>query len=329
MSKDSLLAVRDLAIDVEVPHGDAGLVRGVTFTIGKGESLGLVGESGSGKSLTCMALGGLLPSGVRVTGGRIMLGDRDLTRLTERQLRAVRGSRIGFVFQDPSGALDPLFPVGRQLAEVIRAHGDVGRAQAKRAALAIMDELEIPAAAQRFDAYPHELSGGMKQRICIGMALASDPDLLVADEPTTALDVTTEKAILALISRLRAERGLALLLVTHSLPVAAMMTSQLCVMYAGEVVERGDVEAVLRDPGHPYTEALAESARSLETSRDGYLTGIPGIVPSRVVRADHCLFAPRCRYAIQECHETHPRPVTTPAGAAACLRTGRAKAGAA
>ncbi|HWB34850.1 MAG TPA: ABC transporter ATP-binding protein, partial [Rugosimonospora sp.] len=308
---------------VVVPHGDAGLVRGVSFDLDRGGSLALVGESGSGKSLTCLSLGSLLPRGVRVTGGRILLDGTDLVGASRRRLRGVRGRRVGFVFQDPSAALDPLFPVGRQLVEVMRAHRDVSRAQAHRDALALMEELEIPRAAQTFRAYPHELSGGMKQRICIGLALASGPELLVADEPTTALDVTTEQAILALIRRLRAERSLALLLVTHSLPVAAEMADELCVMYAGEVVERGRTTDCLAAPGHPYTEALARSARSLETSRDGYLAGIPGIVPSRISTVDSCLFAPRCDYATALCLAAHPPMAPTAAGAAACVHIDR------
>jgi oligopeptide/dipeptide ABC transporter ATP-binding protein len=319
----ALLAVRDLGVDGEVPRGDAGLVRGVSFDLPRGASLGLVGESGSGKSLTCMALGGLLPRGVRVTGGQIRLDGTDVVGAGGRALRSVRGRRIGFVFQDPSAALDPLFTVGRQLVEVMRVHRDVSRAQAKADALALMDELEIPRAAQTFRAYPHELSGGMKQRVCIGLALASGPDLLVADEPTTALDVTTEQAILSLIRRLRAERSLALLLVTHSLPVAAQMADELCVMYAGEVVERGRTQECLDEPGHPYTEALARSARSLETSRDGHLAGIPGIVPSHISTVDRCLFAPRCAYATDECVASHPPMVATAAGSAACFHVDR------
>jgi oligopeptide/dipeptide ABC transporter ATP-binding protein len=319
----TLLSVRDLAIDVEVPRGDAGLVRGVSFDLDRGGSLAVVGESGSGKSLTCLALGGLLPRGVRVTGGHVRLAGTELIGASGRTLRSVRGRRIGFVFQDPSAALDPLFPVGRQLVEVMRAHRDIGRAEARREALALMEELEIPRVAQTFRAFPHELSGGMKQRICIGLALASGPELLVADEPTTALDVTTEQAILALIRRLRADRSLALLLVTHSLPVAAEMADELCVMYAGEVVERGRTAQCLAAPGHPYTEALARSARSLETSRDGYLAGIPGIVPSHISTADRCLFAPRCGYATAECVADHPPMVAAPAGEAACFHVDR------
>ncbi|WP_232533834.1 ABC transporter ATP-binding protein [Plantactinospora sp. KBS50] len=274
-----------------------------------------------------MALGGLLPRGLRVTGGEIVFDGGDLTRCTERQLRAVRGSRIGFVFQDPSGALDPLFPVGRQIAQVVRAHLDVSRAEARRQALRLMDELEIPQAGSRYHAYPHELSGGMKQRVCIAMALAGGPDLLVADEPTTALDVTTEEAILALIRRLRAERGLALLLVTHSLPVAGAMADRLCVMYAGEVVETGVTRECLESPGHPYTEALARAARSLETSRDGYVSGIPGVVPSRVLRADRCLFEARCDYSTAECARQHPPAAPTAAGQAACWHVDRGRVG--
>ena len=325
MTDNTLLAVRDLAIDLEVPRGDAGLVRGVSFDLDRGASLALVGESGSGKSLTCLALGGLLPRGLRITGGRIRLDSTELVGASRRTLRSVRGRRIGFVFQDPSAALDPLFPVGRQLVEVMRVHRNLSRGEAEREARSLMEELEIPRAAQTFKAYPHELSGGMKQRICIGLALASNPEVLVADEPTTALDVTTEQSILALIRRLRADRSLALLLVTHSLPVAAEMADELCVMYAGEVVERGRTEDCLAQPGHPYTEALARSARSLETSRDGYLVGIDGIVPSHIATADRCLFAPRCSYATEECVAGHPPMVATAAGQAACVHVDRVR----
>jgi oligopeptide/dipeptide ABC transporter ATP-binding protein len=320
-----LLSVRGLTIDADGRHGFAPLVRDVSFDIDVGQSLGLIGESGSGKTLTCMALVGLLPRGVRVTSGQVMLEGSDLARAAERQLRQVRGSRIGFVFQDPSAALDPLSPVGGQLAEVARTHLAIGRAQARQMALELMDELEIPRARERFRAYPHELSGGMKQRMCIAMALAGNPRLLIADEPTTALDVTTERTILDLISRLRRERDLALLLVTHSLPVAALMTEQLRVMYAGEMVESGQTADCLAVPGHPYTEALAESARSVERSSDGRLRGIPGAVPGGVVATGRCVFAPRCPYATDQCLAGHPPWQPTHTGSAACIHVGRAR----
>jgi oligopeptide/dipeptide ABC transporter ATP-binding protein len=318
--------VRDLAIGVERAGGDLPLVRGAGFDIAAGECLGLVGESGSGKSLTCMALGGLLPRGVRVTGGTIRFDGVELVGAGQRRLRETRGRRIGFVFQDPTTALDPLFTVGSQITEVMRTHLGRSAGDARRAALDSMDELEIPRARERFGAYPHELSGGMKQRVAIAIALAGQPLLLVADEPTTALDVTTERAILDLLDRLRRERGLALLLVTHSLPVAAAMADRLCVMYAGEVVESGDAAGCLAVPAHPYTEALAASARSLEEARDGHLLGIPGTVPSQVTDPDRCVFAARCRYATHECHTGHPPSRPTAGGWAACWHTERDRA---
>lgn len=324
-SGHALLSVRGLTIDTSGRDGFAPLVRDVSFDIDVGQALGLIGESGSGKTLTCMALGGLLPRGVRVTGGEVLLNGTDLAHANERQLRRVRGGLIGFVFQDPGAALDPLSPVGAQLAEVARTHQAIGRAQARSVALKLMEEMEIPKARDRYRAYPHELSGGMKQRMCIAMALAGNPRLLVADEPTTALDVTTERAILDLIGRLRAERDLALLLVTHSLPVAALMTDQLRVMYAGEMVESGRTADCLAAPGHPYTEALAESARSVERSRDGRLVTIPGAVSGGVASTDRCVFAVRCSYATDQCVAGHPPWQPTGSGGAACIHVDRAR----
>lgn len=321
----ALLSVRGLAVGVESADAAPPLVRDVGFDIVAGQCLALVGESGSGKSLTCMSLGGLLPRGLRIEAGTVHFDGTDLARAGPRRLRQIRGGKIGFVFQDPSTSLDPLATVGSQITEVMRTHRGIGRAAARRAALESMDELEIPQARQRFGAYPHELSGGMKQRVAIAIALAGRPRLLVADEPTTALDVTTERAILDLIDRLRRDRGLALLLVTHSLPVAALMAERLCVMYAGEVVESGETAACLISPGHPYTEALAASARSLEESTDGHLRGIPGMVPSRVLDTDRCVFAARCPYTTDVCLAGHPPVRPTSSGQAACHHTDRVR----
>ena len=281
----------------------------------------MVGESGSGKTMTCLALVRLLTRPAGVSGGSARFDGVDLLQLPEPQLRRIRGKRIGFVFQDPTTALDPVFTVGAQITEVIATHLGLGGLEARRRAIALMRELEIPHAVRRYGDYPHQFSGGMKQRIAIAVALAAEPELLVADEPTTALDVTTESKILDLIARLQRERHLALLLVTHSLAIAAQVADQLCVMYAGRIVERGPAAAALRYSGHPYTEGLVASALSMEEVRrrnGGRLATIRGTVPSLLQDPDRCSYAERCPYAAEVCWKV--RPPLVPAGGteAAC-----------
>jgi oligopeptide/dipeptide ABC transporter ATP-binding protein len=307
-----LLRVEDLVVEIPTAGGSVRPVRGVSFSLARGGSLALVGESGSGKTLTCSALTQLLPVPARVASGTIDFDGVDLATAAGGVARGIRGRRIGFVFQDPNASLDPLMPVGRQIAEVVRAHEGVGRREARRRAVALMDDLGIPQANRRADDYPHQFSGGMKQRIAIAAALAGDPELLSADEPTSALDVTTERRILELIGEIRRERQLALLLVTHSLGVAVSVVEEICVMYAGRVVEAGPAASCLLEPRHPYTEGLVACARSVEDPAVGRLATVGGTAPPLTADLDgSCAFAPRCPYATDLCRAERPalRPV--------------------
>ncbi|MEV4065928.1 ABC transporter ATP-binding protein [Nonomuraea dietziae] len=269
------------------------LVQDVSFTLGPGEAFGLVGESGSGKSMTALALLGLLPSGVRVTAGSVRLGGTELVGATDRTLADLRGRRIAMVFQDPMASLNPALPVGAQVAEVLRRHLGLGRAQAARRAVELLDTVGIDDARRRAREYPHTFSGGMRQRVMIAMALACEPDVLIADEPTTALDVTIQAQILDLLVGMQDELGMAVLLVTHDLGVVAGTCHRLAVMYAGRLVEEGPVGEVFDRPLHPYTAALLAAApeNAMHGRRPQALSGsvpLPGSLP------EGCAFSPRC-----------------------------------
>jgi peptide/nickel transport system ATP-binding protein len=314
------LSVRDLAVDVGPDRARA--VRGVTFTVGRGESVGLVGESGSGKSLTCRAVLGLLPPGCAVAGGTVRLGGTDLTALDRRGWDAVRGRRLGAVFQDPSSYLNPSLTVGRQLTEQLRVGRGLDRRSARARAVGLFAAVGLHRPAEVFHRYPHELSGGMQQRVLIAVAVACEPELVVADEATTALDVVVQAEVLELLRRARTAAGLALLLVTHDLAVVAGTCDRVLVMYAGEIVEDGPVEQVLASPAHPYTAALLEVA-SLGDFGRRELAVVPGRPPEAGARLPGCRFAARCRHAAPACTAA-PVPLA-PAGAAhaaRCLRTG-------
>ncbi|MCU1490355.1 MAG: hypothetical protein JWM85_1760 [Acidimicrobiaceae bacterium] len=319
----ALLEVRDLRVAVGSEHHAVEAVHEVSFELDRGEALALVGESGSGKTLTCLAVARLLPQGVGVSGGRVLFEGEEVLDFGARRLRRWRGRRLGFVFQDPAMALDPLFSVGSQVAETIRAHGSASRREAWSRAVGLLEEVELPDPGRRARLYPHQLSGGMKQRVAIAIALAASPDVLVADEPTTALDVTTEASVLEMIARIRLERGLALLLVTHDLAVASSSADRLCVMYAGRIVEEGTSGACVSHPGHPYAEALVACAEVAPTGRTRRLRTIPGAVPGIGEDKDCCAFASRCPYAEDRCREKRPSPVDTGHGWAACYRTER------
>jgi oligopeptide/dipeptide ABC transporter ATP-binding protein len=304
-----LLRVDGLVVEIPTPLGSLRPVRGVSFTLRRGGSLALVGESGSGKTLTCSALARLLPAPARVASGSITFDGTDVVGADETAARRLRGRRIGYIFQDPNAALDPLMTVGAQIAEVMRAHERIGRREARRRSVALMDDVGIPSADRRYDSYPHQFSGGMKQRVAIAAALAGRPDLLIADEPTSALDVTTERRILDLIAEIRRERQLALLLVTHSLSVAVSVADEICVMYAGRVVEAGAAAACLLEPRHPYTEGLVACARSVENTAAGHLATIPGSAPPLTADLDGmCAFSDRCPYATELCRQERPLP---------------------
>jgi peptide/nickel transport system ATP-binding protein len=315
-----LLEVKDLTIVLQTQRGPARAVRDVGFTLERGQTLGIVGESGCGKSITVMALMGLLPENAQVTGS-IRFDGQELVGLSEAGLCALRGDRIGMVFQEPMTALNPVHTIGHQVAEPLRLHRGVGAAQARKEAIALLDRVGIPDAARRFDAYPHQFSGGQRQRVTIAMALASGPDLLIADEPTTALDVTIQQQILDLIRDLVAERGMALILISHDLGVVAQNVREMLVMYGGSVVESGPTRAVFANRMHPYTLGLFGARPRLGAPRGGRLTTIPGTVPELVDLPPGCPFAGRCTFTIPACHVTPPPPYEVgPGQHARCIR---------
>ncbi|HEU4763858.1 MAG TPA: ABC transporter ATP-binding protein [Gemmatimonadales bacterium] len=314
-----ILSVRDLRVAFPGPAGPVHPVDGVSFDVAKGETLALVGESGCGKSLTALALLRLVPPPGRVAeGSRVSLDGSDLLALDAEALRRVRGRRIGMVFQDPLTSLNPVLRIGEQIAEGIVAHGLASRHEARARALALLREVGIADAEARLDAYPHQLSGGMRQRVGIAIALACEPDVLIADEPTTALDVTIQAQILEILDRLRRERGMALLLITHDFGIVAGRADRVAVMYAGQVVETGTTSAVFAHPSHPYTDGLLASVPRM-TGPLRRIEPIAGTVP----RPEHwpagCRFAPRCRRAFTPC-ATEPPPVheVEPAHAMRC-----------
>ena len=285
--------------------GRTPVVRGVSFAISPGEAFGLVGESGSGKTLTCRSVLGLLPPTSQV-GGSIRLGEVSLLELSNRELQHVRGSQVSMVFQDPMTALNPVLRVGDSVAQVIQSHRRVDRRKARREAVEIMGRVGIRDAARRWRNYPHEFSGGMRQRIVIAMALASRPSLLVADEPTTALDVIVQAGILRLIDRLRREESMSLLLVSHDISIVAGMCERVGVMYAGQLVESGPTAEVLYRPRHPYTRALLDALPHPEAAHERELVAIGGSPPSPTAIPPGCAFHPRCRYVQEPCRTEVP-----------------------
>ncbi len=309
-----LLEVEALRVRLRTARGPADAVRGVSLTLDRGETLGLVGESGCGKSLTAMALMGLLPDGAQA-GGSVRFQGRELLGLDDAALCALRGNRIGMVFQEPMTALNPLHTIGRQVAEPLRLHRRMGAAQARREAVALLDRVGIPDPARRVDAYPHQLSGGQRQRVTIAMALACEPDLLIADEPTTALDVTVQGQILDLIADLVEERGMALILISHDLGMIAETVDRMMVMYGGRAVESGPTAEVFARMAHPYTRGLFAARPRLGAGRGVRLETIPGTVPELADLPAGCPFANRCGLVVEACHAAFPPPVRLgPAG---------------
>jgi peptide/nickel transport system ATP-binding protein len=315
-----LLEVTDLSVELQTHRGPAHAVRNVSFSLERGETLGLIGESGSGKSITVMALMGLLPENARVTGSIVFEGQQLVGR-SERDMCALRGDRIGMIFQEPMTALNPVHTVGRQVAEPLRLHRGLTAAAARKEAIALLDRVGIPEAARRIDAYPHQFSGGQRQRITIAMALACGPELLIADEPTTALDVTIQRQILDLIRELVAERGMALMLISHDLGVIAQNVQRMLVMYGGSVVESGPTASVFANRMHPYTLGLFAARPGLRAAKGQRLATIPGTVPELVDLPKGCPFAGRCRLTIAECHAALPPAYAVEAGhGARCIR---------
>ena len=293
-----VLEVRDLVVEVGTAHGPMVVVDGVHLEIAAGETLGLVGESGSGKTLAALAVVRLLGSSARIGSGAVLLEGRDLTALDGAGMREVRGGRIGMVFQEPMTALDPAYTVGEQVAETVRRHQRLPRRQAWERAVALLDRVGIPSPQRRARDYPHHFSGGMRQRVVIAMALSGDPVLLIADEPTTALDVTVQEQILTLLGELRDESGLAMLFISHDLGVVADISDRVAVMYAGQVVETAGVYELFAAPRHPYTDALLRCVPGPTGTR---LATIPGTVPAFDALPTGCRFAPRCTHATAAC----------------------------
>ena len=302
----ALLDVEDLAVELHTSRGVLGAVNGVSFAIDAGETLALVGESGCGKTMTALSVMRLIPDPpARIVRGHIRFGGDDLLAKTPEEMRRLRGDRIGMVFQEPMTSLDPVFTIGRQLTETVLSHRSVREDEAVAMSVAMLKRVHIPAAERRMASYPHELSGGMRQRVMIAMALLCRPDLLIADEPTTALDVTTQAQILELMRELRAELGMAVLLITHALGVVAEMADRVAVMYAGRIVEMAPVEDIFRAPRHPYTIGLLNAIPDLARPQDRLVT-IPGSVPNLLRPPPGCPFWPRCTRADAACRAALP-----------------------
>ncbi len=315
------LKVANLAVEFKTAAGPARVVDDVSFEVRAGETVGLVGESGSGKTVTCMTIPRLLPSNGRIVGGSVQLKGRELTTLSEAEMRKVRGKEIGVVFQEPSASLNPAFTIGHQISAVIRRHEDVTRRAARLRAIELLQLVGIPRADMRVDAYPHEFSGGMSQRAMIAMALACSPSVLLADEPTTALDVTIQAQILELFRRLQREMGMALVFVTHDLAVVGEMADRIHVMYSSQTVEQGTRDAILAEPRHPYTEGLLAAMPQM-VDASGRLNVIPGHAAAATDYAVGCRFADRCRYTQDACRVA-PVPLDlggSPGSAVRCIR---------
>jgi peptide/nickel transport system ATP-binding protein len=299
-ASEPLLRVEDLRVEFPGEDGVVHAVDGISYQVERGRTLGIVGESGSGKTVSSLTTLGLTRRQGASISGRILFGGEDLVTLPEDRLRAIRGNEIAMIFQDPLSALHPLYKVGVQLVEAVRAHQDVSKAKARERAIELLGLVGIPDPSRRVDEYPHEFSGGMRQRAMIAMALVNEPKLLIADEPTTALDVTVQAQILALMERLQRELGMAIVIITHDLGVVAEMADEIAVMYAGRIVETASSALLFSDPEHPYTWGLLKSIPKLHGPREEDLTPIPGTPPSLINPPSGCHFHPRCPYALPD-----------------------------
>jgi oligopeptide/dipeptide ABC transporter ATP-binding protein len=320
----ALLQVENLSVEFAITRGAVRAVEDLSFAVQEGETLAIVGESGSGKTTAALAVLRLLAKGAgRITAGRALFEGKDLVQLPEGELRGVRGRRIAMIFQDPMMALNPVYTVGRQIAEAIRLHEAVSPRAARERAVELLRKVRIPAPERRVHQYPHNLSGGMRQRVMIAIALACRPTLLIADEPTTALDVTVQAQVLDLINELKAEFGMAVLLITHDLGVVWQVAQRIVVMYAGRKVEEGPTDEVFAAPRHPYTRGLLRAAQWSEGD-GGRLAEIPGAVPAPFERPPGCAYAPRCELAFDQCRQAVPalRPLA-PDHEAACFAAER------
>jgi len=325
---ESLLRVEDLRVQFPTEDGVVHAVDGITYEVHQGRTLGIVGESGSGKTVSSLTTLGLTRRQGALVSGRILFEGKDLVTLPEERLRSIRGNEIAMIFQDPLSALHPLYRVGAQLMEAVRAHRDVSKVKARERAIELLGLVGIPDPSRRVDEYPHEFSGGMRQRAMIAMALANEPKLLIADEPTTALDVTVQAQILALMERLQRELGMTIVIITHDLGVVAEMADDIAVMYAGRIVETATAERLFAAPEHPYTWGLLRSIPRLDNPREQDLVPIPGVPPSLIDRPSGCHFHPRCAYAQPDHARIDPALAPTPDDPthfAACLLDAQAR----
>ncbi|MFO0678804.1 MAG: ABC transporter ATP-binding protein [Polyangiaceae bacterium] len=323
---ETLLSVDDLVTTFRTDSGTYAAVDGVSFDVAEGETLAIVGESGSGKSVTALSILRLVeePPG-KIARGRVLLRGKDLRTLSEKEMQGVRGGSISMIFQEPMTSLNPVYTVGSQIVEAIRLHTTSTRSEARERAIALLRKVGIPSPETNVDAYPHQLSGGMRQRVMIAMALACEPEVLIADEPTTALDVTIQAQILELLRKLQAETGMAIVLITHDLGVVAEYADEVVVMYAGKVVERARAGTLFATPKHPYTRGLIESLprRGVRrgTGKDARLPTIAGVVPDLASMPEGCRFADRCPFVADACRKTDPPLVATDVGSfARCVR---------
>ncbi|HEY1504449.1 MAG TPA: ABC transporter ATP-binding protein [Stellaceae bacterium] len=321
-TSQSLVEVRDLRVAFAGRDGTVSAVNGVSFNVMPGEVLCLIGESGSGKSVTMRALMGLLPKRRARTGGYLRVAEHEILALNERRLAELRGSLMSMIFQEPMTALDPVYTIGDQIAEAVQRHAHSTRQAAAARVLELLQLVKLPSPERRLKAYPHELSGGMRQRAMIAIALACQPALLLADEPTTALDATVQIQVLILLRKLQQEFGMGLIFVTHDLGVAAQIADRIAVMYAGRMVEQGSARDVLLNPRHPYTMGmLASTLHGRVRGRD--IETIPGSPPDMRALPTGCSFAPRCRFAVADCRTTMPsQMVVAPGHSVSCLRVG-------
>jgi oligopeptide transport system ATP-binding protein len=317
---EPLLSVDGLRVEFTTERGTIHAVNDVSFTISEGETIGIVGESGCGKSVTSLALLGILARAGRVTGGTALFAGANLLTMSDRELRRIRGKEIGMIFQDPMTSLNPVHTIGGQIREALTAHFDISTRDANIRVVELLDQVGIPSAKSRFGDYPHQFSGGMRQRVMIAMALACEPKLLIADEPTTALDVTIQAQILDLLRMLVVDRGTALVMITHDLGVVAGMCERVNVMYAGTIVEAGTADDVFAQPRHPYTLGLLQSVPRLDVGRQLALHPIPGQPRNMLSPPTACPFAPRCRYRVDICTQELPELVSRgPNHRAACF----------
>jgi oligopeptide transport system ATP-binding protein len=299
-AREALLSVDDLRVEFSTRRGTVHAVNGISFTIAPGETLGIVGESGCGKSVSALAILGLLPRNGRVRSGRAVFAGNDLLRRSDRELRRIRGRDVAMIFQDPMTSLNPVLTIGRQIREALETHFGLKRAESERRAAELIDRVGIPSAKARLRDYPHQFSGGMRQRAMIAMALACEPKLLIADEPTTALDVTIQAQILNLLRELVAEENAALILITHDLGVVAGMCERVNVMYAGMFMETAGADQLFASPRHPYTLGLLQSVPRLDAARRARLQPIEGAPPNMLNAPNACPFQPRCRYEVEQ-----------------------------